>query len=278
MEILLWHLLGNDKGGERVKREALFHPKMLDLAARLNISQAQAIGHITMLVNWTADFAIQGDIGKWPNGAIARGAGWDASPDTFVDALTEAGWLDPHETHRLLLHDWPDHAERWVKSKLSSLGLTFCMAYGGLKCNVSKDVSRDTSASTSGDPPRDRTKPNQTEPNRTSSSSPNPSGQSDEDDDEVSDLDLLDSDNISRFVAKMRKFTSVRKARTALEAAASRNCTVGDIRGICNHYVRQGWDDPARLYQRIVDAEPGEDPTDINLWPPSNNGERKARR
>jgi hypothetical protein len=153
-----------------MKREALNHPKMLDLSARLGISQAQAIGHVTLLINWTADFAIQGDIGKWPNGAIARGAGWDASPDTFVDALTASGWLDEHGSHRLILHDWPDHAERWVRSKLASQGVTFLAAY----VDASEDTSRDTSSTVSGDPPRDQTKPNQTEPSRTKPSQTKP--------------------------------------------------------------------------------------------------------
>ena len=148
-----------------MKREALNHPKMLDLAARLDISLAQAIGHVTLLVNWTADFAIQGDIGKWPDGAIARGAGWPTEPTTFVTALVDAGWLDRSETYRLLLHDWPDHAERWVRAKLHSLGLAFCPEYHTVPTGPT--IVETTGPTTVATPPRDRTKPNQTEPNQT---------------------------------------------------------------------------------------------------------------
>ena len=49
-----------------MKRDALAHPKTLDLAARLNCSRAEAIGLLTLLWNWTADYAIAGDVGGWP--------------------------------------------------------------------------------------------------------------------------------------------------------------------------------------------------------------------
>lgn len=141
-----------------MKRDALKHPKMLDLAARLDITLAQAIGHVTMLIDWVIDYATQGDIGKWPNGSIARGAGWDTSqdtsPDEFVASLIASGWLDKHETHRIIVHDWPDHAERFVKSKLASQGKGFLECYSGSNVDASKDVSRDTSHDTGGDPPR----------------------------------------------------------------------------------------------------------------------------
>ena len=141
-----------------MKRDALKHPKMLDLAARLGITHAQAIGHVTMLIDWVIDYATQGDIGKWPNGSIARGAGWDTSqdtsPDEFVTALVASGWLDEHETHRIIVHDWPDHAERFVRSKLASQGKEFLQCYSTPKIDTSKDTSQDVSGDTGEDPPR----------------------------------------------------------------------------------------------------------------------------
>lgn len=152
-----------------MKREALNHPKMLDLASRLDCSLATAIGHVTLLINWVADFAIRGDVGKWPDGAIARGCGFTVADTTVattvVTAFVDAGWLDRHDEHRLILHDWPDHAERWVRAKLAATNQSFLACYSDItKSDTTVDTVVDTVVDT---PPRDQTKPNQTEPNRT---------------------------------------------------------------------------------------------------------------
>lgn len=167
-----------------MKREALRHPKMLDLACRLGVDRARAIGIVTLLLDFAVDAAPQGDIGKWPDGAIARACEWgtistDTSHDAsaFVAALVDSGWLDRHPDARLLIHDWPHHCERYVKSKLSSLKLDFHPGYFPPKevknkstSAPSPDTSRDASTDTSGDPPRDQTKPNQTIKNPSDSS------------------------------------------------------------------------------------------------------------
>jgi len=112
-----------------MKREALRHPKMLDLAARLRIPREHAIGIVSVLIDWVHDMAPQGDVGKWPDGAIAVASGWSGDPHEFINALIEARWLDSHPHHRLLVHDYPDHAERFVKAKLSKTHQWFCKAY-----------------------------------------------------------------------------------------------------------------------------------------------------
>lgn len=155
-----------------MKREALSHPKMLDLATRLNCSLAQAIGHVTLLINWVSDFAICGDVGKWPDGAIARGCGWTTADTTeattVVTALVESGWLDRHPEHRLILHDWPDHAERWVRAKLAATGQQFLECYAKTNTEATTEATTVETAepTTVATPPRDRTEPNQTKPLR----------------------------------------------------------------------------------------------------------------
>jgi hypothetical protein len=131
-----------------VKLDALDHPKTLDFAARLNINLPTAIGHLELLWAWAGKKAAQGNIGKWPDGAIARACFFDGDPATFVAALVAAGFLDPHPTHRLLVHDWLDHAPRWVKSKLSTEGQTFICA--DIAPGASEDVSGDTSHDSKG--------------------------------------------------------------------------------------------------------------------------------
>lgn len=108
-----------------MKLEALDHPKTLDLAARLQVELPTVIGHLELLWAFTGKKSPQGNIGKWPDGAIARACFWMGRPEVFILALHEAGFIDADEVHRFTIHDWPEHAPRWVKAKLKSMDLTF---------------------------------------------------------------------------------------------------------------------------------------------------------
>jgi hypothetical protein len=99
-----------------MKNDTPRHPKMTRLAQILRIEQAHAVGIMECIWHWAADFVQRGNIGKYSNTEIAEASmGWtDRSPDELVDAMVEAGWLDTSETYRLLIHDWPDHADEFV--------------------------------------------------------------------------------------------------------------------------------------------------------------------
>lgn len=131
-----------------MKLEALDHPKTLDLAARLKCSIPQAIGHLELLWAWVGKKAVQGNVGKWPDGAIARACFWDGDPEVFVTALADARFIDRHPTHRYIIHDWADHAPRWVKSKLRTEGLSFIS--GDISPDTSSDIPTDVSPDTKG--------------------------------------------------------------------------------------------------------------------------------
>lgn len=139
-----------------MKRETLRHPKTFDLASRLGIDRARALGILTLLWDFAADSAIQGDVGKWPNGSIARACDWLEDADAFVEALVEAKWLDRSSTHRLVIHDWPHHCERWVHLKMGKLRLTFDSVYGPAERTIEPTLEPSAKPS----PPRDRTEPN----------------------------------------------------------------------------------------------------------------------
>lgn len=108
-----------------MKLEALDHPKTLDFASRLNVELPTAIGHLELLWAFTGKKAPQGNIGKWPDGAIARACYWMGRPEVFILALHESGFIDADDMHRFTIHDWPEHAPRWVRAKLKSLGAGF---------------------------------------------------------------------------------------------------------------------------------------------------------
>ena len=59
-----------------MKRDAPDHPKTQKLAHLLAIPQATAVGLLELLWHFTARYAFQGDIGKFADEEIARGAGW----------------------------------------------------------------------------------------------------------------------------------------------------------------------------------------------------------
>lgn len=146
-----------------MKREAINHPKMLDLAARLNIVPAHAVGIITKLLNWCADMTPQGNIGRWPDGAIAVACDWSRDPAQFVAALVDAGWVDRCAKHRLVFHDLGDHAEQWWKRKMEKLGLKFITAERTAEPSAERSAEPTAERSAS----RDLTKPNQTSSNLT---------------------------------------------------------------------------------------------------------------
>ena len=142
-----------------MKRETLRHPKTFDLAARLNRSRPEVLGFLTLLWDFTADVAPSGNIGKHSDGSISRACDWDGDPSSFIDALVAAGYLDRDPDHRLLIHDWSDHCERWVKLKLEKLGLRFAVA------STERSTEPSTDATIGPSPPRDQTYPTQTNPN-----------------------------------------------------------------------------------------------------------------
>ena len=73
----------------------------------------------------TAKQALRGDIGKLSDEDIAIGIGYQEDEEILIEALVSTGWLDAHPKHRLLIHDWPDHAQDAVHMKLARMKKTF---------------------------------------------------------------------------------------------------------------------------------------------------------
>lgn len=159
-----------------MKRETLRHPKTLDLSARLSVERPTVLGYLTLLWDFTAEFAPAGNIGKFPDGAIARACEFDGDATLFVDSLVASGWLDRDAGHRLLIHDWAHHCERWVKAKLEKLKIPFAepsttaitnveiATHSSAEATTEKTTERTTEATVEPSPPRDQSKPIQTKP------------------------------------------------------------------------------------------------------------------
>lgn len=116
---------GQQSEARSVKLEGLDHPKTLDFAALLQIELPTAIGHLELLWAFTAKKAPQGNIGKWPDGAIARACFWMGDPQRFIQSLLQARLIESNSEHRYIVHDWHEHAPRWVRAKLAKANLRF---------------------------------------------------------------------------------------------------------------------------------------------------------
>jgi hypothetical protein len=78
-----------------------------------------------MMWHFTAQYAPQGDIGRFTDEQIAEATGWPDEPAHLIAAMVRCGWLDEHPDHRLVVHDWHDHADYAVSRRLKKLGLDF---------------------------------------------------------------------------------------------------------------------------------------------------------
>lgn len=113
-----------------MKRGAPDHWKMQGLARRLKVPVrygiAWANGTMERLWHYTAKYHPQGDVGRAPDWAIAEACGWPASDAaSLIDALIDMRFLVRSTAHRLLVHDWPQHADDAVKKTLQRNGLAF---------------------------------------------------------------------------------------------------------------------------------------------------------
>src|SRR3990167_4766487 len=109
-----------------MKRGTPQHPKMEALADRFSIPLFSAVGLMELLWHWTAQFAPQGDIGRWDNRAIAKGVSWPIEDaDRLIESVRYAKWIDAHDSARFVIHDWFEHAEDSVHIYLARKGLLF---------------------------------------------------------------------------------------------------------------------------------------------------------
>jgi hypothetical protein len=108
-----------------MKRGTHQHPKMEDLAARLDRELPLAVGILNILWDFAATFTPRGDIGKYSDEILSRKLDWRGDPGKLIEALIASGWLDRDERHRLLIHDWPTHCEDSVHAKLARERLYF---------------------------------------------------------------------------------------------------------------------------------------------------------
>lgn len=104
--------------------------KFRSLVRRLRIAlgaipldaETVAIGILERLWHTTANDAIRGDIGRLTNEDIAEAVGWHGDADLLVQMLVDCRWLDAHDEYRLVVHQWHEHAPKYVKGNVTKVG------------------------------------------------------------------------------------------------------------------------------------------------------------
>lgn len=99
--------------------------KFIKLKRRLKLSHWQCVGLLESLWLFTQHNAPAGDIGRHDDEDIAAAIEWDGDPAGLVADLVDCGWLDRCDEHRLVVHDWEDHAPTYIKGVMSKSGLDF---------------------------------------------------------------------------------------------------------------------------------------------------------
>ena len=110
-----------------MKRATLNHPKTRALAAALSITRRDTLGLLTLLWDFAGQYAPTGTIGRFTNRVIADAVDWTGDGDELIGHLIQTGWLDEtsDQSARLVVHDWSDHCEQWVRKRLTREGLEF---------------------------------------------------------------------------------------------------------------------------------------------------------
>jgi hypothetical protein len=120
------------------------HPKFANLKSMLGLPKGAALGWLEALWHFTGRFTPQGNIGKYTDQAIEAWVEWDGTPGKLVAALIETGWLDVDCDHRILVHDWREHADKATKNAISRANLTFCtpgVRTEGVRCTYTNPES-----------------------------------------------------------------------------------------------------------------------------------------
>lgn len=126
------------------------------------------VGILERLWHATIRDAQRGDIGRLDDELIAEAVGWHGDANMLVDALVECRWLDRCVTHRLVIHNWGDHAPDFVKGALKRHGKDFAIA----TCPGQPALEDPAIAASLGNHQPNLTKPNITKPNETERKEP----------------------------------------------------------------------------------------------------------
>lgn len=109
-------------GVTTVKAGTLDSMKFKRLKRRLKLSDRGAAGLLEVLWQRCCKDCPRGNVGQFTNEEIAVMADYEGDADELVQTLVECRWLDESDEHRLLIHDWHEHAPNYVKGIVARKG------------------------------------------------------------------------------------------------------------------------------------------------------------
>lgn len=123
---------------------AFTSPKIRRLAAILGVPWPHALGLAGLLWRFTAKHAPTGEIGRHDDEEIAAALEWPGEAADLVASLVRCRLLDQAERPaRLLVHDWPDHAPRYVLATLARTGTDFSSLYSSASTAPATEATTD---------------------------------------------------------------------------------------------------------------------------------------
>ena len=93
------------------------NPKVIRLQRLLGFSRKETVGALELLWLFVMEQAPRGDVGKWSDDDISAACDCEASPKAWIEALVTIELLDRCEEHRLVVHDWAEHATEFLQKR-----------------------------------------------------------------------------------------------------------------------------------------------------------------
>jgi hypothetical protein len=90
------------------------HPKTMKAARLARCSRKEVLIDLHYLWWWSLDYAESGDLTRFAHDELEAVMEWEGEPGLLVAALIDAGFLEVTEDHRLLIHDWAEHAGKLI--------------------------------------------------------------------------------------------------------------------------------------------------------------------
>jgi hypothetical protein len=106
-------------------RAVIDHPKFARLKMLLRSTKGPTLGYLEALWHFTGRYTPQGNIGKYSDEEIEAWIEWEGEPGALIAALLKAGWVDASEEHRLIVHDYHQHADDAAKLANKRSGCDF---------------------------------------------------------------------------------------------------------------------------------------------------------
>ncbi len=244
-----------------MKAGTLESMKFKKLQRRLNETVRGTAGLLECIWQRATKDCPRGDIGRYSNLEIAIMGDWDRDADEMVEAMVLEKWFDESLEHRLLIHDWHEHAPNWLRGVVARKGgfLTIGSSGGGAISDASDDFSAKSLVANHSSEliAIEPSKPNLALPKPKPSPPPTPA---------------LSDDDVDAFFAEWEAVAvelsseDVRLADKACDAARVRGCKPADVRRVLEFWraSRPAWNAGA-LYFRVLNLRCDEDHT--SRWP-----------